>query len=79
MIISNGKAYQIMVDNLLSKLRTNKIHRIDVNFQINDKYFYLFLYLRTIDNVIGRTAHIKFLDSDPLTKMFVNCFDHLFA
>lgn len=38
-----------------------------------------FLYLRTIDNVIGRTAHIKFLDSDPLTKMFVNCFDHLFA
>ena len=46
MIISNGKAYQIMVDNLLSKLRTNKIHRIDVNFQINDKYFNLFFILK---------------------------------
>jgi len=38
-----------MVDNLLSSLRTNKIFRIDANFVLHEK---------TIDNIIGRTAHI---------------------
>lgn len=28
---------------------------------------------RTIDNVIGRAAHIRFLESDALFKMFINC------
>ncbi len=31
---SKGRIYNSMVDNLLSSLRTDRIHRIDVNFKI---------------------------------------------
>ena len=34
---------------------------------------------KTIDNMIGRSAHIQFLESDALAKTLVYCFDHLFA
>ena len=59
----------MMVDNILQDIKTNKVNRIDVNFKILDK---------SIDNVIGRAAHIQFLESDQLSKMFSYCFDHLF-
>lgn len=58
-----------MVDNLLRNLKTDSIYRIDVNFKITDK---------TIDNAIGRAAHIRFLESDPLTKMFITCLEDFF-
>lgn len=38
-----------MVDNLMSNLKTNKIHRIDVQFEIPEK---------NLDTMIGRAAHI---------------------
>ncbi|EGR29800.1 serine esterase, putative [Ichthyophthirius multifiliis] len=71
---AKGRLYNSMVDNLLSSLRTDRIHRIDVNFKIKDQSNIK----KTIDNVIGRSAHIQFLENDPLAKTLVYCFDHLF-
>lgn len=64
-----GRKYEKMVDNLLSSLRTNKINRIDVNFVLHEK---------TLDNIIGRTAHIQFLESNSFIKMLVNCTEGIF-
>jgi hypothetical protein len=55
-----------MASNLLDRVQARKIFRIDVNFEIPDKYnfcntaiFKLSLFLfRTVDNMIGRKAHI---------------------
>lgn len=58
-----------MVDNLLGSLRTNEIHRIDVNFVLEDK---------VIDNMIGRSAHIQFLESNPFLKTLVYCTEGIF-
>lgn len=33
-----GKKYQEMAENILQNLREGRIHRIDVNFNINEKY-----------------------------------------
>lgn len=52
-----------MAENLIKPLKTDQIYRIDVNFKITEK---------TIDNAIGRAAHIRFLESDALTKMFIH-------
>ena len=32
-----GKKYQEMAENILHNLKSGKIHRIDVNFNINEK------------------------------------------
>ena len=32
-----GKKYQEMAENILQNLKSGKIHRIDVNFNINEK------------------------------------------
>ncbi|KAL4501451.1 hypothetical protein ABPG72_021258 [Tetrahymena utriculariae] len=69
-----GRIYNSMVDNLIGQLRTDRIHRIDVNFKIKDNK----TIKKTIDNMIGRSAHIQFLESDALAKTLVYCFDHLF-
>lgn len=61
--------YNMMVDNIIHETKSNKLFRIDVNFKIDEK---------TIDNMIGRKAHILFLESDPLAKMFIHRFEHLF-
>ena len=74
-----------MAENLLANLRADKIHRIDVNFEIPQKYLdiyilvYIYMYIiRTFENMIGRAAHIQFLESQPLMRMLVHCFDKFF-
>lgn len=58
-----------MVGNVLSSLRTNRVHRVDVNFVLPEK---------SIDNMIGRTAHIQFLENGSFLKTLVNCTDSIF-
>lgn len=43
-----------MVESLLSNLKTDRVHRLDVNFEIPEK---------NIDSMIGRAAHIQFLEN----------------
>ena len=53
-----------MVKNLLNRDGITQVHRVDVNFYIPDKLKFLILInFRTLDNMIGRTAHIRFLES----------------
>jgi hypothetical protein len=37
-----GKYYIEMVESLLNNLRTDKVNRIDVSFEIPEKYNYIF-------------------------------------
>ena len=57
-----------MARNLLGNLKTDRVYRIDVNFEIPNKYvfffffwnqFLIFFFLkRNIEAMIGRAAHI---------------------
>ena len=64
-----------MAHTLMADLRAEKIHRIDVNFNLPLKFL---LYLSNWDRFIGRAAHILFLDSKPMIYMLSICFDYLF-
>lgn len=59
---NRGNQYIAMAQNLLSNLNTKLLYRLDVNFHIKDK---------NMDSWIGRTAHIQFLECQPLMKMLV--------
>ena len=53
-----------MANNILSRIRANKIYRIDVNFNITKK---------GIDSMIGRAAHIQMLENRVLINMILHC------
>lgn len=59
-----------MVENMLGHLKTDRIHRIDVSFDLTGGYFYV-VNFRTLDNFIGRAAHIEFLENQTLMKIYV--------
>jgi hypothetical protein len=40
-----------MAESLLSNLKANKVHRVNINYEIHEKYL---IYFRTIDSIIGR-------------------------
>ncbi|KAM3137033.1 hypothetical protein pb186bvf_010946 [Paramecium bursaria] len=65
-----GKLYVQMVQNLLGTLQNTNVYRIDVNFDIQEK---------NIDTFIGRTAHILFLECQPLLRMIVSLYDPFFC
>lgn len=48
-----------MVDNILSRI-TGTLTRIDVNFSIPEQ---------NIDNLIGRAAHISFVNSSEFLRL----------
>ena len=48
--------------NLLHEVKAKLVFRLDIDFQIETK---------TVDNWIGRTAHIKMLDCLPFLQMLV--------
>lgn len=35
--------YERMMENLLNNLKTDRVHRIDVNFKITGKYILIFI------------------------------------
>jgi hypothetical protein len=70
--------YVNMVKNVMANLRQAMVYRIDVNFQIQDRY-YILLIDSNLDTLIGRTAHILFLECQPLLRMIVTLYDQFFS
>lgn len=58
-----------MVRNCLERLRGVKVYKLDVGFSIKES---------SVSTVIGRTAHIKFLESSPLIDMLIYRYEQLF-
>jgi hypothetical protein len=67
---SKGNDYITMARNILSNLPLDVLYRIDVNFRITDK---------NLDAMIGRTAHIQFLECQSVMKMLIFRFKEFFA
>jgi len=65
-----GNVYIQMVRNLLANIPLEVLYRIDVNFQIQET---------NIDSLIGRTAHILFLENEELMQMFVSRYKEFFS
>ena len=59
-----------MANNLLSKMPIDVLYRLDVNFNISEN---------NIDALIGRTAHILFLENEELMKMMVSRYKSFFS
>ena len=59
-----------MVQNLLSSLPMQVLYRLDVNFNIEESNF---------DAMIGRTAHILFLENADLMRMIVARYKIIFS
>lgn len=65
-----GDLYRTMVHNILKPLQKTTIKRVDVDFVVKKK---------VVDNLIGRTAHICFLDHQQYMVMFVWLYRGYFA
>lgn len=59
-----------MAHNLLGESSLDVLYRLDVNFQIEETSF---------DSMIGRTAHILFLENEQLLKMMVSRYKAFFS
>eukprot|EP00697_Spironema_sp_BW2_P008840 gnl/Spiro4/23563_TR11642_c0_g1_i1.p1 gnl/Spiro4/23563_TR11642_c0_g1~~gnl/Spiro4/23563_TR11642_c0_g1_i1.p1 ORF type:complete len:670 (-),score=217.60 gnl/Spiro4/23563_TR11642_c0_g1_i1:54-2063(-) len=64
-----GRVFMQMVDNLLSPLKGHHVLRVNVMFSIQGGL---------LQNAIGRTAHILFLDSSFFFRMFVYSYRRYF-
>ena len=67
---AKNEIYQKMAKNLLKNIPLNMIYRLDVNFKIQEK---------NLDSFIGRAAHIKFLENQPLMRIIVSRYSEFFA
>lgn len=61
--------YPTMVKNLLDPVKPERVFRFDVNFSIPEK---------NLDAFIGRAAHIRFLECQPIMKMIMHNYSFLF-
>lgn len=52
-----------MVRNIMKDVRPERVHRLGVNFTIEQT---------NIDSLIGRTAHILFLENHELIQTFLH-------
>lgn len=64
-----GPHYAKMLRSLLDPVKAERLIRLDVDFHIPET---------NIDTVIGRTAHIQFIESQPLMRMLVQTHGFLF-
>lgn len=51
-----------MINNMFKDMRTDRVNRIDVNFDLSDKKW---------DNLIGRAGHLEFIENVLFIKMIV--------
>ena len=66
-----GNTYIQMVNNILGKCNNiDAMYRLDVNFNIEET---------NLDSLIGRTAHILFLENEDLMKMIVSRYKGFFS
>eukprot|EP00343_Euplotes_focardii_P010884 CAMPEP_0205828008 /NCGR_PEP_ID=MMETSP0206-20130828/33792_1 /ASSEMBLY_ACC=CAM_ASM_000279 /TAXON_ID=36767 /ORGANISM="Euplotes focardii, Strain TN1" /LENGTH=117 /DNA_ID=CAMNT_0053129417 /DNA_START=449 /DNA_END=799 /DNA_ORIENTATION=- len=66
---AKNELYEKMAKNILGNVPLNQIYRLDVNFKIQEK---------NLDSFIGRSAHIRFLENQPLMRMFVSRYAEFF-
>jgi hypothetical protein len=59
-----------MVRNILQEVRCDRLRRMSVNFTIEET---------SLDSIIGRTAHILFLENSELVQMFLHTHPDLFS
>ena len=59
-----------MVNSLLGHVPAQVLYRLDVNFNIEET---------NIDSMIGRTAHILFLENEDLMRMIVARYKVIFS
>ena len=61
-----------MVNNILGRTDASLdvLYRLDVNFNIEET---------SLDSIIGRTAHILFLENEELMKMIVSRYKMFFC
>lgn len=67
---AKNETYEKMAKNILGNIPLNCIYRLDVNFKIQEK---------NLDSFIGRSAHIRFLENQPLMRMIVSRYAEFFA
>jgi len=58
-----------MVNSVNEKMQNAELYRVDIGFNILSK---------NVDNLIGRTAHILFLNNEALMKMIVYRYSNIF-
>ena len=68
--MTRGSAYIKMVNSMLGNVPFQVLYRLDVNFNIEET---------NIDSMIGRTAHILFLENSDLLKMIVARYKIIFS
>lgn len=64
-----GPIYEELARSILDPLNVECIYRYNVNFHIPET---------NIDSVIGRAAHIQFIESEPFMRMFLHTFGFMF-
>lgn len=68
-IYRKSSIYLKMAENILSKITSKYIYRIDVGYNIKKK---------NINSFIGREAHLQFLENEVLFKMISYCYADFF-
>jgi len=66
---SDKEIYSQMCQNVWEPVKQEAVFRFDVNFSIPEK---------NLDAVIGRAAHIRFLECQPIMKMIMHNYSFLF-
>lgn len=64
-----GSVYKQMVQNVMERIIPDRLLRLDVNFHIPET---------NLDTMIGRTAHIRFIECPILLRMFIFTYGFLF-
>lgn len=60
--LQKGVRYCEMVDNIIGRLSCQRLHRIDISMEISGQ---------SVDNLIGRAAHINFVNCQKIIKLIV--------
>ncbi|KAK7368749.1 hypothetical protein VNO80_10779 [Phaseolus coccineus] len=71
-----GKVFMEMLNNCLDQIRAHSDHRVVMRCDIN---FNTSSYGRNLNTLIGRTAHIEFLESDIFAKFIMWSYPELFC
>jgi len=64
-----GAVYEAMVQALLGRLEPERLMRVDFNLEIPET---------SLDTMIGRAAHIQFIECQILMRMFFQSYNYLF-
>lgn len=65
-----AEIYEEMTRNLLAGMNVEALYRLDINFRMPEK---------SLDTLIGRAAHIQFLENQTLMKMIIHRYPELFS